>query len=155
MKDFRQFIKTTLRKFLNENIGDERRGIGNFLKTDDYNITIKKLPNYLINIHDSVVNYWEETQEVFQYEKEELNINKNIFSTQKYVSKSFIDSINDDIYNKGDIILCEDKKNNLWLLDGHHRLIYDRINLKNSFVYIIPFDDVKEIDYLFYNTDDY
>ena len=152
----KQFIKTTIREFLNlnENIGDERRGIGNFLKTDDYNITIKKLPNYLINIHDSVVNYWEETQDVFHYEKEELNKNKNLFSTQKYVSKSFIDSINVDIYNKGDIILCEDKTGNLWLLEGHHRLIYDRINLKNSFVYIIPFDDVKEIDYLFYSSDD-
>lgn len=154
MKDLRQFIKTTIKEFLNENVGDERRGIGNFLKTDDYNIIIKKLPNYLINIQDSAVNYWEETQDVFHYEKEELDKNEPLFSTQKYVSKSFIDSINYDIYNKGDIILCKDKTGNLWLLDGHHRLIYDRINLKNSFVYIIPFDDFKEIDYLFYNSDD-
>ena len=154
MKDLKQFIKTTIREFLNENIGDERRGIGNFLKTNDYNIIIKKLPIYLNNIHDSVVNYWGETQDVFHYEKEELDKNKTLFSTQKYVSKTFIDNINDDIYNKSDIILCEDKRGNLWLLDGNHRLIYDRINLKNSFVYIIPFSDVKEIDYLFYSIDD-
>ena len=155
MKDLRQFIKTTMQEFLNENIGNERRGIGNFLKTTDYNITIGGLPDYLINIHDSVVNYWEETQEVFHYEKEKLNRKKNIYSTQKYVSKSFIDSIDDNIYNKSDIVLCEDKKGDLWILDGHHRLIYDRMNLKNSFVYIIPFDDVKEIDDVFYNmTDD-
>ena len=154
MKDLKHFIKTTIQEFLNENVGDERRGIGNFLKTDDYNIIIKKLPNYLINIQDSAVNYWEETQDVFHYEKEELDKNKPLFSTQKYVSKTFIDNINYDIYNKGDIILCEDKTGNLWLLDGHHRLIYDRINLKNSFVYLIPFDDIKEIDYLFYSSDD-
>jgi len=69
-----------VKKVLNENVGDERRGIGNFLKTDDYKIKIKKLPNYLINIQDSAVNYWEETQDVFDYEKEELDKNKPLFS---------------------------------------------------------------------------
>lgn len=147
----KRLIKTILRKFLNENIGDERRGIGNYLRTEDYKIFIKKLPSYLINIHDSAVNYWDDTQDVFHYEKEELDRNKNLFSTQKYVSKTFIDNIDKDIYDKGDIILSEDKNGDLWILDGHHRLIYDRINLKNSFVYIIPFADIKEIDYLFYN----
>lgn len=154
MKKLTQFIKVTIQEFLNENADEERQGIGNFLKTDDYNIVIKKLPNYLINVHDSAVNYWEDTQDFFHYEKEELDENKTLFSTQKYVSKSFIDSIDKDIHSKGDIILCEDKNSNLWILDGHHRLIYDRMNLKNSFVYIIPFDDVKEIDYLFYGSDD-
>ena len=154
MKDLRQFIKTTIREFLNENIGDERRGIGNFLNTTDYNIIIKKLPNYLINIHDSVVNYWEDTIEFFQYEKEVVDKNTTLYTTQKYVSKTFIDSINSEIYNKGDIIMCHDKNNNLWLLDGHHRLIYDRINGKNSMCYIIPFEDVEEIDNIFYSGED-
>ena len=61
--------------------------------------------------------------------------------------------MNDEVYNSGDIVMCYDKNGYLWLLDGHHRLIYDRMNLKDSMVYIIPFDDNKEIDYLFYSKD--
>ena len=140
-------------KFLMEDhkkIGDEIHGIGNYLITSDYNIVNKKtLPLELLNIHDSatVSKYWDDTLEFMHFTKKELDKNKKLFSTQKYVSKTFIDSITDKVYN-------EDKKGNYWILNGHHRLIYDRINLKNSYVYIISFDDVKEIDYIFYNEDE-
>ena len=147
-------------KFLMEDhkkIGDEIYGIGNYLITSDYNIVNKKtLPLELLNIHDSatVSKYWDDTLEFMHFIKKELDKNKKLFSTQKYVSKTFIDSITDKVYNDSDIIVAEDEKGNYWILNGHHRLIYDRINLKNSYVYIISFDDVKEIDYMFYNEDE-
>jgi hypothetical protein len=147
-------------KFLMEDhkkIGDELEGIGNYLITSDYNIVNKKtLPLELLNIHDSatVSKYWDDTLEFMHFIKKELDKNKKLFSTQKYVSKTFIDSITDKVYNDSDIIVAEDKKGNYWLLNGHHRLIYDRINLKNSYAYIISFDDVKEIDDLFYTSEE-
>jgi len=147
------YIKTNIQEFLTETVGDERRGIGNYINTTDYNIIIKKLPDYLINIQDSALNYWDDTMDTFYYEKEELDKNTLLYSTQKYVSKTFIDNMTNEIYNSSDIILCYDKNNNLWLFDGHHRLIYDRINNRNSMCYIIPFDDIKEIDYIFYSAD--
>ena len=39
-------------------------------------------------------------------------------------------------------------------MDGHHRLIFDRLNGKDSEVYIIPFDDIEEIDNTWYSSDD-
>ena len=157
MKGLKQLIKTTIREFLNENISDEREGIGNYLITSDYNIVVKKqLPLELLNIHDTatVSKYWDDALDTFSFEKTELDKNKILFSTQKYVSKTFIDTITNDIYNKSDIIVAEDQNGNYWLLNGHHRLIYDRINSRNSFVYIISYSDVKEIDDVFYNEDD-
>jgi hypothetical protein len=144
-------------EFFNENIreiiNDELNGVGNFIKTTDYNILIKKIPDYLINIWDSAVNYWEDTIDFFDFEKERLDKNIILYSTQKYVSKSFIDIINSEIYNSSDIVLCYDKRNNLWLLNGHHRLIYDRMNGRDSMCYIIKFKDVEEIDDIFYGED--
>jgi hypothetical protein len=152
-----KFVATTLGEFLNENVGDERSGIGDYFLTTDYNIVIKKqMPLELLNIHDSatVSKYWDDTLEYFNFEKTKLDINKKLFSIQKYVSKTFIDSITDYIYNESDIIIAEDHKGDYWILNGHHRLIYDRINFKNSMVYFISFNNVKEIDDVFYNTDD-
>jgi hypothetical protein len=151
-----------IKRVVNENeeslrtkIGKERQGIGNFDKTKDYKIkVIKRFPKYLIDIHDTAVNYWEDTLECFPYTKEELDKDKQIYSTQEYVSKSFINNITDEIYEKSDIILSEDKQGRLWLLDGHHRLVYDRINNRNSKVYIIPFEDVAEIQDIFYSGED-
>jgi hypothetical protein len=144
-------------EFFNENIreiiNDELNGVGNFIKTTDYNILIKKIPDYLINIWDSAVNYWEDTIDFLDFEKERLDKNIILYSTQKYVSKSFIDIINSEIYNSSDIVLCYDKRNNLWLLNGHHRLIYDRMNGRDSMCYIIKFKDVEEIDDIFYGED--
>jgi len=127
-------LATTLKEYLNESISDERNGVGNYLKTSMFNIVNGELPDYLVNIHDSALNYWEETQEVFNYDKKILNRNKIVFSTQENVSKTFIDSMTSEIYDRSDIILTEDEHKNLWLLDGHHRLIYDRIHSRGLFI---------------------
>jgi len=38
----------------------------------------------------------------------------------------------------------------LWIMDGHHRLFFDRSKNKNSFAFIIPFDDIEEIEKIWY-----
>ena len=75
-----------IKRVVNENeeslstkIGKERQGIGNFDKTKDYKIKVlKRLPKYLIDIHDTAINYWEDTLEYFPYTKEELDKDKQI-----------------------------------------------------------------------------
>jgi hypothetical protein len=146
-----KYITVNFKNFLNEGIIKSKKG--EYLNVSKYNIFYDKYPDYLINIHDSALNYWEDTLQMFPYEKIELNKDEKLYSEQKIVSKTFIDNIDEEIYNSSDIILCYDKKGKLWLLDGHHRLVYDRIHKRNSKAYIIPFDDVKEIDNMFYNIE--
>ena len=120
-----------------------------------YNIIYKdKLPDYLINVRDTAINYWNDTIEVFHYEKQVLDESVILLTTQKFISKKFIDSMNDDIYKKSDIILVEDFSDNLWIMDGHHRLFYDRSRGNISNVFIIPKNDVREIDEIWYSNKD-
>ena len=131
-------------KFLMEDhkkIGDELEGIGNYLITSDYNIVNKKtLPLELLNIHDSatVSKYWDDTLEFMHFVKKELDKNKKLFSTQKYVSKTFIDSITDKVYNKkfeidgfftGIYITYENRTFNLFI----HEDLYDFLDIFDLF----------------------
>ena len=147
-----------VKRVIGESISDERRGKGNSIdlkKKNKLNIAYKNdLPDYLENIRDSAISYWEDTLDIFQYEKEKLDKSKQVLTTQRYVSKTFIDSLTPETYEKSDIILVEDEDKNLWIMDGHHRLIFDRLNGKDSEVYIIPFDDIEEIDNTWYSSDD-
>ena len=43
---------------------------------------------------------------------------------------------------------------NLWIMDGHHRLFYDRSRGNISNVFIIPKNDVREIDEIWYSNKD-
>ena len=136
---------------LNENVNNEKIDLSVGL----YNIIYKdKLPDYLFNIRDTAINYWNDTIEVFQYKKEVLDESVILLTTQKFISKKFIDSLNDEIYKKSDIILVEDFSDNFWIMDGHHRLFYDRSRRNISNVFIIPKDDIREIDEIWYNNED-
>lgn len=142
-----------IKKFhiFNENVSDEKIDLSIGL----YNIVYKdKLPDYLSNVRDTAINYWNDTIEVFHYEKKVLDESVILFTTQKFISKKFIHSINDDIYKKSDIILVEDFSDNLWIMDGHHRLFYDRSRGNISNVFIIPKNDIVEIDEIWYSNKD-
>ena len=141
-----------IKKFhiFNENVNDEKIDLSGL-----YNIIYKdKLPDYLINVRDTAINYWNDTIEVFHYKKQVLDESVILLTTQKFISKKFIDSLNDDIYKKSDIILVEDLSDNLWIMDGHHRLFYDRSRGNISNVFIIPKNDVREIDEIWYSNKD-
>ncbi|NBW56727.1 hypothetical protein EBR43_02865 [bacterium] len=131
----------------NENISDDKIDLS---KKYHNIIFLERLPDYLYNIRDTSINYWNDTLEAFPYEKEEIDKSIPLLTTQKYLSKNFIDSLDDQTYKKSDIILVEDKHQNLWIMDGHHRLFFDRSKNKNSFAFIIPFDDIEEIEKIWY-----
>jgi hypothetical protein len=142
-----------IKKFhiFNENVTD----VTIDLSVGSYNIVYRdKLPDYLFNIRDTAVNYWNDTIKVFHYQKQVLDESVILFTTQKFISKKFIDSMNDDIYKKSDIILVEDFSDNLWIMDGHHRLFYDRSRGNISNVFIIPKNDIVEIDEIWYSNKD-
>ena len=131
----------------NENISDDKIDLS---KKYHNIIFLERLPDYLYNIRDTSINYWNDTLEAFPYEKEEIDKSIPLLTTQKYLSKNFIDSLDDQTYKKSDIILVEDKHQNLWIMDGHHRLFFDRSKNKNSFAFIIPFNDIEEIEKIWY-----
>ena len=149
-------------KFLMEdhkNFGDERSGIGNSidLLQNNYNIHKEdKLPQELINVRDSATHseYWEDTLKYVALKKKKLSNNKKLYTTQSYLSKSFIDIIDNNVYNYSDIIVATANDDKLWILNGHHRIYYDRLNDRNSIAYILSKNDVKEIDNVFYTSDD-
>jgi hypothetical protein len=133
----------------NENISDDNIDLS---KKYHNIIFLERLPDYLYNIRDTSLNYWDDTLEAFPYEKEEIDKSIPLLTTQKYVSKNFIDSLDDETYKNSDIILAEDKHQNLWIMDGHHRLFFDRSKNKNSFAFIIPFSDIEEIEKIWYSN---
>jgi hypothetical protein len=133
----------------NENISDDKIDLS---KKYHNIIFLERLPDYLYNIRDTSINYWDDTLEAFPYEKEEIDKSIPLLTTQKYLSKNFIDSLDDQTYKKSDIILVEDKHQNLWIMDGHHRLFFDRSKNKNSFAFIIPFNDIEEIEKIWYSN---
>jgi hypothetical protein len=133
----------------NENISDDKIDLS---KKYHNIIFLERLPDYLYNIRDTSINYWNDTLEAFPYEKEEIDKSIPLLTTQKYLSKNFIDSLDDQTYKKSDIILVEDKHQNLWIMDGHHRLFFDRSKNKNSFAFIIPFNDIEEIEKIWYSN---
>jgi hypothetical protein len=140
-----------IKKFFsfNENISDDKIDLS---KKYHNIIFLERLPDYLYNIRDTSINYWDDTLEAFPYEKEEIDKSIPLLTTQKYLSKNFIDSLDDQTYKKSDIILVEDKHQNLWIMDGHHRLFFDRSKNKNSFAFIIPFNDIEEIEKIWYSN---
>ena len=147
----------TFKEFLNEDvIADERQGKGeNHLLVKNYNIIIKPLPIELINTHDTVINYLEETEEYISLDdKIIIPKDKILYSSQEFVSGTFINNITEEEYNSGYIFIAEDEKGDWWVLNGHHRLIYDRIHNRNSKAIFIPMETTKEIDYIFYGVGD-
>jgi hypothetical protein len=149
-------------KFLIENhknFGDERSGNGNSidLLQNKYNIHKEDdFPKELLNVQDSATTskYWEDTLKYVSLKKNKLSNNKKLYTTQGYLSKSFIDTIDNNVYNDSDIIVATANDNKLWILNGHHRIYYDRLNDINSIAYILSKNDVKEIDNVFYTSED-
>jgi hypothetical protein len=133
---------------------DERMGKGNSLKISDYGITIlpsTEITDEMIDINDSCLGkYWYDTQEAMDYyEKEKISKDTPLYTNQEWVSGTFISDMTDDVYGEGDIKIAEDEKGRLWVQDGHHRLIYDRMNGRDSMAYVIPHEDFDEIRWMF------
>jgi hypothetical protein len=162
-------LKTTIKDFLSEQknlqlhsiISDERIGFGDAidLSKNEFNIIFNKnFPDYLLNVHDTATmqKYWEETLNFFKWKKKKLDKELKLYTSQKYISSSFLNYLedNNDNYDESDIILVYDRKGRIWILDGHHRLYFDRKHNRDSLAYILSSEDVKEIDYIYSDEDD-
>ena len=127
--------------------------------TEPYNIIpvdSEDIPNELINIWDSAVNYWSETKDELNLElsdRVEVSPGQVIYSTQGKVDNSIIDRMTDEEYSEGDIVIV-DYNGRLWIFNGHHRVIRDRKNGRSSMVYIIDEGMVGFINRIIYGEGD-
>jgi hypothetical protein len=140
---------------IKESVADERRGQGLAVDLSDGHhgiVFMNNLPEELINIHDTAVNYWDETINFMSYKKVMVPKDKTLYTTQRWVSGTFLDNLASDpsVYPTSDIILAEDSTGRLWVMDGHHRVVHDRRAGRDFMAFVVPFSDVAEIDRTFY-----
>lgn len=141
-----------------EGVADERRGMGRAvdLSVGQHGIVLMgEMPQELTNIHDTALNYWDETRDFMSYQKERLPRDTTVHTTQRWVSGTFLDTLSSDpaAHGESDIILAEDSAGRLWVMDGHHRLVHDRRLGRDSMAYVVPFPDAAEIGRTFYGED--
>jgi len=105
------------------------------------------------NLWDMVPNDINELEEALQLEKELLSKEITVYSVQKNFDVDYVKRMDDERYNKADISLFK-YKNKLYIINGHHRLCYDRINNRDSYVYIFDKDDSELVDCIFYGIGD-
>ena len=105
------------------------------------------------NLWDMVVNDIDELKETFQLEKELLSKEITVYSVQKNFDVDYVKRMDDERYDKSDISLFK-YKNKLYIINGHHRLCYDRINNRDSYVYIFDKNDSEIVDCIFYGIGD-
>lgn len=111
-----------IRKFLdyidNKKIEKERRGYSNnVINVYDYNFSIKNYTPF--NHHEIFMNWWNE-----EYEIEKISKDTILNTTQPNVSKTFINKMK-SYSDKPVLVKIEDM---YWVIDGHHRLVFDRMN---------------------------
>jgi hypothetical protein len=140
-------LQENIRRILREELND--RGDCNIIYVSEQ---LSKLDRFS-NLWDMVVNDIDELVDNFKMEKELLPKDITVYSVQKNFDIEYVKGMDDERYNKSDISLFK-YKNKLYIIDGHHRLCYDRINNKDSYVYIFDKDDSELIDCLFYGIGD-
>jgi hypothetical protein len=140
-------IQESIRKVLREELNN--RGDCNIMYVPEQ---YSKLDRFS-NLWDMVVNEIDELIEVSQLEKELLPKDITVYSVQEKFDTDYVKRMDDERYNKSDISLFK-YKNKLYIIDGHHRLCYDRINNRDSYVYIFDKDDSQIVDCIFYGIGD-
>lgn len=140
-------LQESIKKVLREELNN--RGDCNIMYVPEQ---FSKLDRFS-NLWDMVVNEIDELIEVSQLEKELLPKDITVYSVQEKFDTDYVKRMDDERYNKSDISLFK-YKNKLYIIDGHHRLCYDRINNRDSYVYIFDKDDSQIVDCIFYGIGD-
>ena len=140
-------LQESIRRILREELNN--RGDCNIMYVPEQ---LSKLDRFS-NLWDMVVNDIDELKETFQLEKELLPKDITVYSVQEKFDTEYIKRMDDDRYNESDISLFK-YRNKLYIIDGHHRLCYDRINNRDSYVYIFDKDDSQIVDCIFYGIGD-
>ncbi len=146
-----KYVKTNLHESIRRILREElnNRGDCNIMYVPEH---FSKLDRFS-NLWDMVVNEIDELIEVSQLEKELLPKDITVYSVQEKFDIEYVKRMDDERYNKSDISLFK-YKNKLYIIDGHHRLCYDRINNRDSYVYIFDKDDSQIVDCIFYGIGD-
>ena len=140
-------LQESIRRILREELNN--RGDCNIMYVpEQYN----KLYRFS-NLWDMVPNDINELEEALQLEKELLSKEITVYSVQKNFDVDYVKRMDDERYNKADISLFK-YKNKLYIINGHHRLCYDRINNRDSYVYIFDKNDSEIVDCIFYGIGD-
>jgi hypothetical protein len=140
-------LQESIKKVLREELNN--RGDCNIMYVPEQ---FSKLDRFS-NLWDMVVNEIDELIEVSQLEKELLPKDITVYSVQEKFDIEYVKRMDDERYNKSDISLFK-YKNKLYIIDGHHRLCYDRLNNRDSYVYIFDKDDSQIVDCIFYGIGD-
>lgn len=148
-------MRTHIRTFEGFTVGEERKGAEGAIRVTDHGMVLsEEFPEELVNAHDSAVNYWEETQDYLQLGKVPINKDEILHTTQEYVSGTFIKGMSDEIYTQGDVIIGVDAEGKKWVLDGHHRLVYDRMSGRDTNVYLLEKESLRFINEMIYGEGD-
>ena len=146
---FDEVMENSVHNFINHWEELNNRGDCNIMYVpEQYNILYR-----FSNLWDMVPNDINELEEALQLEKELLSKEITVYSVQKNFDVDYVKRMDDERYDKSDISLFK-YKNKLYIIDGHHRLCYDRINNRDSYVYIFDKDDSEFVDCIFYGIGD-
>ena len=141
--NLQEFIRRILREELNDRVDC------NIIYVSEQ---LSKLDRFS-NLWDMVVNDIYELVDNFEMEKELLPKEIKVYSVQEKFDIEYVKGMDDERYNRSDISLFK-YKNKLYIIDGHHRLCYDRINNRDSYVHIFDKDDSEIVDCIFYGMGD-
>ena len=140
-------LKESIRRILREELNN--RSDCNIIYVPEQQSKLDKFSN----LWDMVVNDIYELEETFELKKELLPKDITVYSVQKKFDTEYVKRMDDERYDKSDISLFK-YKNKLYIINGHHRLCYDRINNRDSYVYIFDKDDSEFVDCIFYGIGD-
>jgi hypothetical protein len=71
-----------------------------------------------------------------------------------YPGQEFVKRMTPSEHGESDIIVGVDGTGKKWLLNGHHRLVYDRVRDRDSLVFLFGPEDISELDDMFYPDED-
>jgi hypothetical protein len=122
----------------------------------EYGILPGVLPGELLNLHDTATmdKYWEDTRPYFIGCRKMLGSEEVLYSGQEYVDMGFVKRMTPSDHGESDIIVGVDSTGKKWLLNGHHRLVYDRVRGRDSYVFLFGPEDISELDDMFYSEEE-
>jgi len=142
-------MKSTIKRILKEQYGEGHNECGIIY---DESMDDEVFFPYL-NLIDSVVNYPKETLELIGRDKETISINTKLYSKQDFIDLDYVYKLEDDVYDVSDIHLLN-LNEQLWVMDGHHRICRNIMSGRDSQAYIWDKDDMELINYIFYGMGD-
>lgn len=133
-------------------IAKEREGKKGAISVTEFNMKVGKMPDALVNAHDTALNEPDDLKEYKLGTKTDLPPGKEIWTGQEFISGTWLKDTNK--LSKELPVLIEDSKGRWWVADGHHRIAWARSRKMTIKILLLKKDDVKEIDDTWYSNED-